>query len=217
MLAIIVALLFALAPSNPESVEIPLSKVWGHDVEGTKPIASSVEPRLIGQDQFERLSRSMVATVHAGPAFVINGEPKQAIKSVLLVHEGVMQPKHTFTEGDLCLVVCAHGSYSEFHLDKIERGGHRIKVSWHLKRTGQEMPQWHLVLIPLSKCEPGDYDVEINRTGEPKFGPDWWVSKSTSFQVLKIEQPTRRPPGFAPNFSGAQSSRTRSPAPKMNS
>lgn len=201
MLPIIVALLFVLAPADPEPVEIPLSEVWGHDVKGTKPIASSVEPRLIGQEQFERLGRSMVATVHAGPAFVINGEPKQAMKSVLLVLEGVMQPKHSFTEGNLCLVICAHGSHSEFHLDKVEQGGHRIKVSWHLKHTGQEMPQWHLVLIPLPKCEPGDYDVEINRTGNPKFGSDWWVSKSTSFQVLKIEKPARRIPGFAPNFS----------------
>lgn len=202
MLAIIVALLFALGSPDPEPVEIPIREVWGYDVQGTKPIASSVEPRLIGQEDFTRLGRSMAATVHAGPAFVVNGEPKQAMKSVLLVLEGVMQPKHSFTEGNLCLIICSHGSSTQFYLNKVEHCGHRIKVSWHMKYSGQEMPQYHIVLIPLPKCKPGDYDVDIIRTGDPKFGSDWWVSKSTSFQVLKIEEPARRPPpGFAPNFS----------------
>ena len=201
MLPIIVALFVQIASADPEPVEIPLSEVWGHNVEGTKPIARSIEPRLANQEQRDRLGRSLGATVHAGPAFVIKGEPKQAMKGVLVVLEGVTQPKHSFTEGSLCLVICAYGSNSRFHLDTVERGGHRIKVSYHLKRSGQEMSQWHLVLIPLPKCEPGEYDVEINRTGDPKFGPDWWVSKSTSFQVLPIERPPRSVPGFAPTFS----------------
>ena len=201
MLPFITALLLALTPADPKPVEIPLSEVWGHDVQGTKPITDLMAPGM-RQEQFDRLGRSMTRPVHAGSAFIVDGDPKQAMKSMLLALEGVMQPKHAFTEGNLCLVVCAHGSATRFNLDQVEQGGHRIKVSWHMKYTGQEMSQWHIILIPLPKCEPGDYDVEINRTGDPKFGPDWWVSKSTSFQVLKRAEPARRPPpGFAPSFS----------------
>jgi hypothetical protein len=205
VLPIIVALLFVIAPAAPQPVEIPLNEIWGYHVAGTKPIVSGREPRLLDQEQFDslRVGKTLMAAVHAGPAFIINGGPKQAIKGVPLVLGGTYQPKHSFTEGDLCLVVCAYASNDHFILDKVERAPRRIRVSWHLKRTGEEMSFPYLVLIPLPNCEPGEYDVDMNRTGEPKFGPDWWVSKSTSFQVLEKEKPARRPPpGFAPNFSG---------------
>ena len=204
MLPIIVALLFVIAPADPEPVEIPLNEIWGYNVQGTKPIVSAREPRLLNQEQFDllRVDKNLTPIVHAGPAFILNGKPKQAIKGVPLVLGGSYQPKHSFTEGDLCLIVCAYASSSHFILDKVERAPRRIRISWHLQPSGDEMSIAYLVLIPLPNCQPGEYDVDMNRTGEPKFGPDWWVSKSTSFQVLEREEPSpRSPPGFASNFS----------------
>src|SRR4051812_40975715 len=162
MLAIIVALLFVIA--EPQPVEIPLSEIWADNLEGTKQIMRVDHPEqgLITVQQWERQSIENAKQAalrdqadrtagkeparkssrsHAGPAIIINGDAKAALKCFLLMQGGIYQPHHSFDErSKLCLMVCTYGQPG-FVLDKVERGGQRIKVSWHFPPEAKRDPR----------------------------------------------------------------------------
>ena len=199
MLPIIVALLSFALP-EPVVSEIPLDEVYGYNIPGTKPLFD-----LVGKYAYwNQLVNGLGTRVHAGPVLVMQGAPLQAAKNTALMLDGTYQPQRNFTEDrEITLVVCSYLGGGHFVLDKIERAWKKIRISWHMRFTGDEGGgNCNIAVIPLGKCEPGDYDVDMVRT-DHEFHPDWFVSKGTSFQVLEAEKPKKkRPvPGFAPNFS----------------
>jgi hypothetical protein len=150
MLAIIVALLFVLAPADPEPMEIPLSEIWADNLEGTKQnlridnqglmpvqvyerqVAENAKQaalrdqadRTAGKEPARKSSRS-----HAGPAIIINGDAKAAFKYFLLMQGGIYQPHHSFDErSKLCLVVCTYGQPG-FVLERV------LKISFTVLRA----------------------------------------------------------------------------------
>jgi hypothetical protein len=212
MLETLVSLLFVLAPADSVPAEIPLSEIWGYGIGGPGPgspkylSGSPVEKALISVSEQERLTTRLKGPRHAGPAFVVRGaNDRGAIKNVMSILDGHSQVKHSFPEDDnLYLIVLAYGlSGPGLQLDKVEFQNKRIVVTWHLTEKSGMGPgggaHSQFAMIPLGRLKKGEYDVEMKRD-TMKFDADWWVSKSTSFQVLPKEETPPRIPGFGPTL-----------------
>ena len=186
--------------------EIPLSEILGS---GLGAVGKSIHNNrelsgLLIQAEKGQLGKKLGNLHHAGPAFLVRGDDRAALKRVIATLEGWGQIQHSFFETDeLYLIVVAYGGTSfRFQPEKIEYQNKRIVVTWHFdNHFGEGAAYSMFMMIPLGHLQKGEYDVEMRRN-TARFDADWWVSKSTSFQVLPKEEVKRQslPADFSPVF-----------------
>jgi hypothetical protein len=172
------------ASVSAESSNIPLKEIWALEMPGT------IDYRILDPDSFGRVPRDASVEVRrsisekymnsmgrkiklafmeqARPdtlpieAFAVEGTGKEALSNLFRVVVEGKEEQNVFSKGGtLSLVFYARLSPYYVHLDQVQRDGNSINISYRLVPHMQRNATAHFALIPLTKIEPGEVDVNI--------------------------------------------------------
>jgi hypothetical protein len=151
-----------------ETVEIPLSEVWGN-MPGTKNLSelTEQEPRL--SEAMQSLWKPVQKDSTAGPAFAVQGVGSEAVKSIYEVVIDKKKPRETF-DGNrkISIVFFSHESNRYVHIHKVDRQGNDINVRWQAVPHETQETTKHFAIIPLGKLSNGTYRVNIIHSPMPQ-------------------------------------------------
>ena len=177
-------ILFVMICSPSFGEEIPLKSIWAARMPGTTNIRE-LEPRTAGDNrEFGPLTHTIIRTMQrdgtngwgrpdAGPGFPVPGEGIAALNAAYdIIFHNVDRPA-TVQAGEVTIVFFARRSGQHCYLEKVEREGNVITLTYrfHLHRTAHVAA--YFALIPLGKLEPGTYEVQMEQlpmarpVGEP--------------------------------------------------
>lgn len=164
-------MLASLVVAEEKPVEIPLKEIWAANMPSTRNIRE-LEHRTEGDHrQFGPLMHTVYRTMHggrgeraggspdAGPGFPIPGSGIAALHAVYDILVDKAERPETVPVGEVSIVFFARLSPADCYLEKVERNGTDITLTYrlHARQTGNL--SFHLALIPLGALEPGKYDV----------------------------------------------------------
>jgi hypothetical protein len=183
------------APPKDVTVEIPLKEVWALRMPNTRDI-TELEPAPIGlrygpltdeiryalgSKRHHDRSRNRKLTGYrdtafgpqpvysfpplepVGEGFAVAGDnPLREAHAVLF--KGAKRPQVLTSNVTVVFFSLLAGSY--VHLDKIERNGFTITLTYHLEGHMEAESTSHFALIPLGQLQSGKYAVKIERQGE---------------------------------------------------
>lgn len=199
----------ALAEPLNEQIpqEIPLDKIWGYNLPGTRDIRE-LEPkrdvRNMPRKEYvwgsfvnrisSRLTKWPKKGEKARPAFVVKGTGKDALKNadeVFLNAKAPMQSMPADTE--LSLVFFVHVTGWEVRIASVEKAAGQIRLKYQCVTSPQQTSGYtRFALIPLGKLRPGKVEVTIEqlptaddqgKPARPVQEPDRMVCNSFSFTV----------------------------------
>jgi hypothetical protein len=205
------------APPENGAVEIPLKEVWALEMPGTRditelepppvgigygPITDEIRRYALGSKRFREQIKnrkilgyqntafgprpiySVPPLKPAGQGFAVPGDNSLREAHAVLAKDA--KPPEVLT-GPVTLVFYALRAGSYVHLDKIERDGFTITLTYHLQGHMTTDSTSHFALIPLGQLPPGKYAVKIERQGETWKNSqeivDAIICKSFQFEV----------------------------------
>jgi hypothetical protein len=196
-----------------ETVEIPLSEIWGYRLPGTNDIRkleqkpanyNELTPEQIAKSSLiEQIRRTLshrnrLNNDDAGTAFVVKGTGKVALENAYDVFTGQADREKSFSGNEeITLVFYTYTCGRYVRLDKISRQGNEITIDYHFESHNTLEMTSHFALIPLQRLSPGRIHVKVNQI--PGNGPQWGppasplesgkvsqiVCKSFDFQVAE--------------------------------
>lgn len=188
-----IAFVLAEAANEQQNVtEIPLDRVWGYNLPGTRDIAGIPLPE--GQERsdnsyaalrserernIETIRRALSEKApldRALPGFVYPRHPDfytlRPVASQLLAdakNRRRRQPLAAFQSGkEYTLVFFSHPSSYYTRMRKIERNAGTITIYYQFEPHTTQESTVHFAIIPLGKLSEGDYNVEFRRIAEDK-------------------------------------------------
>jgi len=162
---------FVLIASTVSAEEVPLKEVWAAHMPGTRDLRE-LEPRTEGDErEFGPLTHTIIRTMmggrgerawgrpDAGPGFPVQGTGIAALHRVydVIVDDVGLRPE-TVPAGEVSIVFFSRGI--PCRLEKIEREGNVITLSYRLHARRTASLTCHLALIPLGELSPGKYSVK---------------------------------------------------------
>lgn len=171
-LAIIFA---ALIPSTAFGEEIPLKSIWAANMPGARNIRE-LEPRTKGDNrEFGPLMHTIYRTMQggrsgqswgrpdAGPGFPVPGEGIAALNAAYDILSDNDERPTKVSAGEVSVVFFARQSGQYCYLEKVEREGNVIALTYrfHAHRTANITG--HFALIPLGTLKPGEYEVRMEQ------------------------------------------------------
>lgn len=168
--------LFCCSASYAEdtpAVEIPMSAIFGHAIDGTQPISFLAPGKLNKHGKNEMTEPSPVAAInrHLGAqwttrpeGFVVSGSAEHAI---LMAKERLVdgaKPQKLTDQDRLWLFFFTRLGPLTMNIESVKIEDHRIDVRYKFpkERPGGHMASMtHFALIPIGTLEPGEYDVMI--------------------------------------------------------
>jgi hypothetical protein len=163
--------IFILIATTASANEIALKDVWAARMPGTRNIRE-LEPRTEGDHrEFGPLMHGIYTMMQggrsgkawgrpdAGPGFPAPGTGIRPLNFAYDILVGKQDRPKTVPAGEVSLVFFARQSGQYCYLEKIEREGKVITLTYrfHVHRTGEVTG--HLALIPLGTLDPGKYEV----------------------------------------------------------
>lgn len=160
----------------PESVVIPLDRVWALNMPGTRDI-HNLEPSVTThQPEFKRLLPEIIKAISPyekkmppemtiqEPGFAIAVADEDALSEVYSILVSEMPRVDTITvDDDVSLVFFAGEFTQDVKLEKIERDGHTIKVSYSFVPRLEKFMSSQLAIIPIGKLpNAGEYKVNFD-------------------------------------------------------
>lgn len=204
MFRITLAVFVGLLASTAVAEEIPLKSIWAANMPDARNIRE-LEPRTEGDNrEFGPLMHTIYRTMQggrsgkswgrpdAGPGFPVPGEGIAALNAVYDILTDNDERPTKVPAGEVSVVFFARQSGQYCYLEKVEREGKVITLTYrfHAHRTANVTA--HLALISLGELEPGKYEVRMEQL------------------------PVARPPGdavaFTPPIEGERLKRTVSQA-----
>jgi hypothetical protein len=185
------------APPKDVTVEIPLKEVWALRMPNTRDI-TELEPAPIGlrygpltdeiryalgskRDHDRSRNRKLTGyrDTAFGPQPVYSFPPLKPVgKGFAVAGDDPLREAHAvlfkdakcpdMLTGPVTLVFYSMLAGSYVHLDKIERDGFTVTLTYHLEGHMTMESTSHFALIPLGELPPGKYSVNIQRQG-----PTW--------------------------------------------
>jgi hypothetical protein len=184
----IVAVVFSVGVSRAERREIPLDKIWGYNLPGTRDIAGIPLPEKPGFGQsveflrrqrehnIEELRRALTAkhpSQQTSPGFVLNRQPDFAtLHAVSNRARGRLHdpPKDVRVTGDTfrageetTLVFFSHPASYYLRLRSVERHDNEVIVQYQFEPHPSPEVTVHFALIPLGKLQAGKYQVRFEQ------------------------------------------------------
>src|SRR4051812_2486016 len=131
------ALIVLLVAAYPDFQEIPLNKIWGYDLPGTKNIRKLEPKQATGNlSDKEVISRSLVLQIQqslmkrpkpnekAGAAFIVVGTDQEALKNAhaIMIAKAKKEPPRVFpANSELSLVFYSYASSKYVRLLSVEQ------------------------------------------------------------------------------------------------
>ncbi len=185
---------------------IPLDQIWAYEMPETRDVRK-LEPKPKIAATIDELARQSdvwkILKVlgqrpkegeKAGPAFVVVGVGKEALKNAAAVFkssEKKEEPPAVFpSDTDLSLVFYSHVGGRYVRLISVEESPELITLKYQPALRAQQITTRHFALIPLGKLPKGTYLVKIvqlqsvDQSGQPvspQREPQRFVSGSFSF------------------------------------
>jgi hypothetical protein len=158
---------------------IPLDQIWAYEMPGTRDIRNLEPKRATGNLSTEALIRdSLVLQIRrtlqnrpkpgekAGPAFVVVGTEKEALKNahaVMVAKDEKEPPRLLPANTDLSLVFYAYTGGRYVRLDSVEKSERLIVIKYHLESHSTANATIHFALIPIGKLPVGAVQVKIEQ------------------------------------------------------
>lgn len=193
---------------NAEAVTIPLDEIWAYEMPGTRSVRR-LEPQqnYVQLPTLDELIRdSLVARIQhvllnrpndgksAGPAFVVSGHGKEALKNAADVitkkaeAPGILPPNVNLT-----LIFYSYSCGRYVWIDSVRRSTNQIVINYRFVSHRTNESTAHFALIPLGKLRKGIVQVEVKQLPpssidrfarvSPMPDPKRVVCDSFSFQV----------------------------------
>lgn len=163
-LTIVFAMLFS---STASAEEIPLKDVWGFRMPGTRPLREGLPP---GKAPESLLIREIVPALRIpakqdpGEGFAVKGEGIDALQEAHAVVLKKQKPQTEFSDdADTSIVFFTRPAAVYVHLDRVERKGDEVTISYHFVQHLEKITSCHIALIPLGKLPPGTFKVDLVR------------------------------------------------------
>ena len=212
MKSLLVLKAFALSvvsvlPTNvagEKPVIVPLNEIWAYDMPGTRKVGDldAVKSAEGGTKHpiVNEIVRSLglkrpTETKSVGPAFIVQGTEKEALRNAHAVLTNVAKPSTKFSSAnDLTLVFYTSLGGPYAHIDSVERTGRTITAKYRLVSHNTREDTLHFALIPLGPLGSGTYEVKIDLLGlfdqtgarkEPKAKSKNIVCSDTTFDVTE--------------------------------
>lgn len=164
-------------PSGVGAKLIPLDKIWGFDIPGTKDIRDlepKSDPTLSAEEYFRR---SNVFKIHknlnqrtkdgerAGQAFVVRGVGKTALENAETAFEKGRRDSTVLPpDVDVSLVFYSQMCGRYVRIKSVETTGNVVRLKYQFVGHATTEATTHFALIPLGKLTAGKYQVEIEES-----------------------------------------------------
>jgi hypothetical protein len=161
----------ASAAQSPDSVEIPLEKIWAADMPGTRNIRE-LEPRTTGD---RRKFGPLMTSIHrqllqddqrwgrpdAGSGFVVPGKDIEALNHAYDVVFDRWDGPEVVSAGEVSLIFYARYTGQFVHVESVQREGTAITIQYRFVVHREPHVTAHFALIPLGELKPGKYEVRM--------------------------------------------------------
>lgn len=200
MFRITLAIFVGLLASAAQAEEILLKSIWAANMPDARNIRE-LEPRTEGDNrEFGPLMYTIYRTMQggrsgkswgrpdAGPGFPVPGTGIAALNAVYDILVDNDERPEKVRAGEVSIVFFARQSGADCHLEKVEREGKVITITYRFHARQTANVTGHLALIPLGVVDPGEYDVRLVQ--------------------LPVARPANDPVKFAPPITGDRLKRT---------
>lgn len=161
------------------AVEIPLDKIWGYNMPGTRDLQKAVDRRCAKQIEAIRQTLSHLPQgKDAGKGIAVVGAGVDALAEAYAVLTERRKQCNTLpVDSEISILFYSYQSGYYVHLHSVSREGNNVEVQYRfVPHKSTEMTE-HFALIPLGRITPGQVRVEVKQASMPEeFLRAGWTS-----------------------------------------